>query len=58
MSPRKERTQVFRSVKEFEKEFLPKYFEKKMAEKPTDASMLGISLAKESLDKIKKQLAK
>lgn len=42
---------------EFEKKYFPKSFEKRMAEKPTDARALGISLAKESLGKIGRQLA-
>jgi hypothetical protein len=42
---------------EFEKEFFPKSFKKRMAEKPTDAQALGVSLAKESLGKIRRQLA-
>jgi len=43
---------------EFEREFLPKSFEKSTAEKPTDAHALGISLAKESIEKIRAHLAK
>jgi hypothetical protein len=49
--------QIFRIMMEFEKKYFPKSFEKRMAEKPSDAHALGISLAKESLDKIKRQLA-
>lgn len=48
---------VFRSIVEFEKKYFPKSFEKRMAEKPTDAHALGISFAKESLDKIRRLLA-
>ena len=44
-------------MKAFEKEFFPKSFEKRMAEKPTDAQALGVSLARESLDKIRERLA-
>lgn len=44
-------------MKEFEKEFLPKSFEKIMVEKPKDAQALGVSLARESLDKIRERLA-
>jgi len=57
MNRSREKEQVFRSMMEFEREFLPESFEK-MTEKPTDAHALGIYLAKESLDKIRVQLAK
>ncbi|MFH1625326.1 MAG: hypothetical protein ABID54_09265, partial [Pseudomonadota bacterium] len=50
--------QVFRSIIEFEKKYLPKSLEKRTAEKLTDARALGISLAKESLDQIRKQLSR
>ena len=49
---------VFHSIMEFEKEYFPKSFEKKMEEKPKDARALGSTLAKESLDKIRTRLAK
>jgi len=48
---------VFRSMMEFEKRYFPKSLKRRMAEKPTDARALGISLARESLDRIKRQLA-
>ena len=57
MDKSKEKKQEVRSMMEFERKFLPKSFEKRMAEKPTDAHALGVSLAKESLDKIRRQLA-
>ncbi len=57
MNRSKREKQAFRSMMEFEKKYFPKSFEKRMAEKPTDARALGISLAKESLDKIGRQLA-
>ncbi len=57
MNRSKEKKQVFRSMMEFEKNYFPKSFEKRMLERPTDAQTLGISLAKESLDKIKERLA-
>jgi len=50
--------QIYRSITEFERTFFPKSFEKRMAEKPKDAQALGVSLANESLEKIRKQLAK
>ena len=58
MNRNKEKKQIFRSMAEFERAFLPKSFEKRMAEKPTDAHALGISLAKESLEKIRARLGK
>ncbi len=48
---------TYRSVMEFERKFLPKSFEKRIAAKPADAQALGVNLAKESLEKIRKQLA-
>ena len=57
MNRSKRKKQAFRSMTEFEKKYFPKSFEKRMAQKPTDARALGISLAKESLDKIGRQLA-
>jgi len=58
MNKNKKKKQIFRSMREFEKEFLPQSFEKRNAERLTDAQALGISLAKESLKKIREQLAK
>jgi len=57
MNKNKKKKQVYRSMMEFEKRFFPKSFQKRMAEKPTDAQVLGVSLAKESLEKIKGRLA-
>lgn len=58
MDSRKKKTQVFRSMMEFEKTYLPASFEKRMKEKPTDAYALGVNLAKESLEKLRELLAK
>lgn len=58
MNRSKRGKQTLGSMMEFERKYFPKSFEKRMAEKPTDARALGISLAKESLDKIGRQLAK
>ncbi len=58
MNESKKEKQVIHSMKEFEKKYFPKSFEKKTAEEPTDAHALGISMAKESLDKIRARLAK
>ena len=57
MNRSKKEKKIFRTMMEFEKKYFPKSFEKRMAEKPTDAHALGIRLAKESLDKIRRQLA-
>ena len=46
------------SMIEFKKIYLPKSFEKKMAEKSKNTRNLGISWAKESLDKIRDELEK
>jgi len=50
--------QIYRTMLEFEKEFFPKSFKERMAEKPTDAQALGVSLAKESLQRIERKLAR
>lgn len=47
---------VFRSIIDFEKKYFPNTFGKKMAEKPKDNQAIGISMAKDSMDIIKKQL--
>jgi len=57
MNKDKTKKQTYHSMREFEREFFPKSFGKKMAEKPTDAQALGASLAKESLEKIRERLA-
>ncbi len=41
---------------EFKKEYFPKYSEKQISDETKNARDLGISWAKESLDKIKDQL--
>jgi len=56
MKKKKKKKQVYKSIREFEKKFLPKTFEKRRGEKPTDAQALGIILAEESLEKIREQL--
>jgi len=58
MNRSKKKKQILRSMTEFAKEYFPKSFEKRMAEKLTDARAIGIDLAKESLNKIRTQLAK
>jgi len=54
---KKSKKQAYRSMIEFEKKFFPKSFEKRMSEQLTDPQALGISLAKESLDRIRRGLA-
>ena len=49
----KKKKKVFYSMMEFEKTFLPKSFEKRISKEPTDPMELGITLARQSLDKIK-----
>jgi|GEM_PF-2780491 len=56
-SATKRKQLVFCSMLEFEKTYLPKSFEKRFVEKPSGAQEIGTSLAKDSLQKIKKQLA-
>ena len=58
MNKKREREEVIHSMAEFEKMYFPKAFKERMAEKPTDAHALGISLAKESLNKIRRALNK
>lgn len=57
---KKKKEQVFKSMVEFEKEFLPKYLSisKRSLSMPSDARALGVSSAKESLEAIRSQLAK
>ena len=47
---------AFKSMMEFEKEFLPNKFAEYMEKKPKDAHALGVNWAKESLEKISKKL--
>lgn len=54
MSPKK----IYRSLGEFEKEYLPKYYARKKAQTILDAPDFGIILADESLKIIRKELAK
>jgi len=49
---------VFCSMIEFKKKYLPKSLERKISEEPKNTHNLGISWAKESLDKIRGQLDK
>jgi hypothetical protein len=58
MKRKKEKARNFHSIGEVEKNFFPKSFKERMIKKPEDSQALGISLAKESLEKIRRQLAK
>jgi len=49
--------EVFRSIVEIEKKYFPRFYERKMREEITDPTALGIRLARESLDKIIKELS-
>jgi len=52
----KRKNSKYYSIEEFEKEFFPKAYKQKVIQKPMDPQSLGASLAKESLDKIRKRL--
>ncbi|MFC1941211.1 hypothetical protein ACFLWL_02230 [Chloroflexota bacterium] len=58
MNKGEKKKQIFQSMREFEEEFFPKSFEKRMAEKSADTQAQGVSLSKESLEKIRERLAK
>jgi len=53
----KKQVQVYRSAQEFEKKFFPNSFKKRSVES-MDSHALAVSLAEESLEKIRSQLAK
>lgn len=58
MNRSKNKKQVFCSTVEFEKKYFPKSFAKKNEEKLDHDHTLVISLVKESLDLLKRQLSK
>ncbi len=58
MERSKKKKQVYKSMREFEEKFFPESFRKQSAEVSTDARTLGITLAKESLDIIRRRLSK
>ena len=58
MDKSKKKKQVYKSMREFEKKFFPESFKKQSTEVSTDAHTLGITLAKESLDMIRRRLSK
>ncbi len=47
------KTQVYRSMTEFQKRFLPAIRKGKIIETPEEASVLGVNMARESIKKIK-----
>jgi|GEM_PF-1842428 len=54
----KKKEQVFKTMKEFEEKYFPKSIREQLTEVPVDARALGVSLARESLDTIRRQLSK
>ena len=58
MEKSKKKKQVYKSMREFEEKFFPESFRKQSTEVPTDARTLGVSLARESLDMIRRRLSK
>lgn len=54
----KKKKQVYKSMREFNEEFFPKSFRKQSTEVPTNVHALGVSLARESLDTIRRRLSK
>lgn len=58
MERSKQKEQVYKLMREFEKKFFPKSFRKQSTEVPADARALGISSARESLDIVRHRLSK
>ncbi len=58
MERSKKKKQVYKSMREFEEKFFPNSFRERLSELPTDARALGISLARESLNAIRRRLSK
>jgi len=53
----KKQDQVYKSMQEFEKELFPNSFKKRSVES-MDSHALAVSLAEESLEKIRRELVK
>ncbi|CAD7771812.1 hypothetical protein FHEFKHOI_01118 [Candidatus Methanoperedenaceae archaeon GB50] len=53
MKKSEEKKQVIRSMRDFEKIYFPKSFEKRLSEKETDAKTLGVTWAKKSIEMAK-----
>ena len=49
-------SRIIRSMEDFKKEYFPEASEKEKEGLPADAHSIGLSYAKESLERIKKQL--
>lgn len=58
MEKTREKNEVFKSIIEFEKAFFPSSFKKRSSRPPTRPHTLGVSLARQSLDAIRRQLLK
>ena len=58
MEKPKQSSKVFRSMMEFEKEFLPKLFEEKTKFEHADTRNLGINMARATIFEIRGKLAK
>jgi len=53
MKKSEEKKQVIRSMRDFERIYFPKSFEKRLSEKETDAETIGVTWAKESCERVK-----
>lgn len=49
------KTKTFKSMAEVEKTFLPQYYKKKNIKKTDDPFELGVNLARDTMDKIRKK---
>ncbi len=57
MARKQDKKIMFRSMREFERRYLPQLLAKKLAGRPKDAQALGASLANESLEAVKGHLS-
>ncbi len=53
MKKSEEKRQVIRSMKDFERIYFPKSFEKRLSEKATDTEILGVKWTKESIERVR-----
>lgn len=58
MRTQTKKKQVYRSMVEFEHKFLSEFSQPKTVESAEEARLLGVNMARESLNKIKIRLAK
>lgn len=56
MKKNKKGERIFNSMLEVDKEFFPASFEKKMKKKPADQYALGVSMAKDTIKKVRDEL--